>query len=251
MEHSSPDNLGGNHTNQQYNPYQNPQFLNGSKPPKKPFYKKVWFWVLIGVTVLVLIPISFVLLLLGIAAAGSSHNETASSVATTSLSPVTPSQTIESSLPTAEPTEEETTEPTAEISETPVQAIVPPTDSATTVTPEPSEAPTTTAAEDSSGVSAEYKSALGKANDYIDFMDFSSAGLYKQLTSEYGEKFSPEAAQYAVDNVKVDWNAEALGSAENYLDTMAFSYNGLYDQLTSEYGEQYTPEQAEYTIANL
>lgn len=38
----------------------------------------------------------------------------------------------------------------------------------------------------------------------------SKAGIYEQLTSEYGEKFSAEAAQYAIDNMEADWNANAL-----------------------------------------
>ena len=30
----------------------------------------------------------------------------------------------------------------------------------------------------------------------------SKAGIYDQLTSEYGEKFTAEAAQYAIDNLQ-------------------------------------------------
>ena len=68
----------------------------------------------------------------------------------------------------------------------------------------------------------------------------SKQGIYDQLVSEYGGQFSPEAAQYAIDNVKADWNANALASAENYSDTMHMSKQGIYDQLTSEYGEKFT-----------
>ena len=52
-------------------------------------------------------------------------------------------------------------------------------------------------------IPTEYKSALKKATTYSDIMNMSKAGVYDQLTSEYGEKFSPEAAQYAIDNVQV------------------------------------------------
>lgn len=79
----------------------------------------------------------------------------------------------------------------------------------------------------------------------------SKAGIYDQLTSEYGEKFSPEAAQYAVDNMTADWNANALAKAKSYQDTMNMSPAAIQDQLTSEYGEQFTPEQAAYAVANL
>ncbi len=53
-------------------------------------------------------------------------------------------------------------------------------------------------------VPKEYKSALRKAKVYSDTMSMSKAGLYDQLTSEYGEKFSDEAAQYAMDNLEAD-----------------------------------------------
>lgn len=100
-------------------------------------------------------------------------------------------------------------------------------------------------------VPAEYKSALIKAKSYSDTMYMSKQGLYDQLTSEYGEKFSPEAAQYAIDNVEADWNANALAKAKQYQDQMAMSPSAIHDQLTSEYGEQFTQEEADYALANL
>ena len=100
-------------------------------------------------------------------------------------------------------------------------------------------------------IPTEYKSALRKAKSYSDTMHMSKAGLYNQLTSEYGENFTAEAAQYAVDNVEADWKQNALKKAENYNDTMYMSKAGLYDQLTSEYGEQFTPEEAQYAIDNV
>ncbi|BAK44506.1 Ltp family lipoprotein [Eggerthella sp. YY7918] len=100
-------------------------------------------------------------------------------------------------------------------------------------------------------VPAEYKSALKKAQTYSDTMYMSKAGLFNQLTSEYGEKFSTEAAQYAIDNVSADWNANALAKAKQYQDQMAMSPEAIRDQLTSEYGEQFTQEEADYAIANL
>ncbi|GGH64332.1 Ltp family lipoprotein [Rothia aerolata] len=130
-------------------------------------------------------------------------------------------------------------------------AEAPSSRAATPASSEPAASASSDAAASSAGVPREYTSALSKANDYLRIMDFSYAGLYDQLTSEYGEKFSPEAAQYAVDNVKADWNEEALGSAQNYIDIMHFSNAGLYEQLTSEFGEQFTPEQAQYAVDNV
>ena len=97
----------------------------------------------------------------------------------------------------------------------------------------------------------EYKSALRKAKVYSDTMSMSKEGLYDQLTSEYGEKFSDEAAQYAMDNLEADWNKNALKKAKTYSDTMSMSKAGLYDQLTSEYGEKFTAEEAQYAVDNL
>lgn len=82
-------------------------------------------------------------------------------------------------------------------------------------------------------------------------MHMSKAGIYEQLTSEYGEKFSPEAAQYAVDNLVADYNANALAKAKSYQETMSMSPEGIRQQLTSEFGEKFTPEEAEYAVQNL
>lgn len=100
-------------------------------------------------------------------------------------------------------------------------------------------------------VPAEYKSALAKAKSYSDLMHMSKAGIYDQLVSEYGEQFSPEAAQYAIDNLQADWNANALAKAKSYQETMQMSPEAIRDQLTSEYGEKFTPEEADYAVQNL
>lgn len=96
----------------------------------------------------------------------------------------------------------------------------------------------------------EYQSALNKANDYCNAMYMSKAAIYDQLTSEYGECFSPEAAQYAIDNIVADWNSNALQKAIDY-QNMNMSPEAIRDQLTSEYGERFTSEQANYAVANL
>lgn len=105
--------------------------------------------------------------------------------------------------------------------------------------------------DDTENIPTEYKSALNKAYNYSDIMHMSKAGIYNQLTSEYGEKFSAEAAQYAIDNMEADWNANALIKAKDYSDTMHMSKAGIYDQLISEYGEQFTPEEAQYAVDNV
>ena len=114
--------------------------------------------------------------------------------------------------------------------------------------PKPSQAPAAPAAP---AVPAEYKSALTSADSYSKLMHMSKAKIYDQLTSEYGEKFTPEAGQYAIDNMVADWNANALASAKSYQQTMAMSPAAIHDQLTSEYGEKFTPAEADFAIAHL
>ncbi|WP_258065344.1 Ltp family lipoprotein, partial [Rathayibacter sp. AY2B3] len=152
---------------------------------------------------------------------------------------------VESSQPTTAPvapaTEEAAVVETAEPA--PVETAVP------VETAAPAPAPVETAA--AAQVSPEFASALIKAQSYSEMLHMSKAGLYGQLTSEYGEQFSPEAAQYAVDTVSADWNANALAKAKDYQAQMAMAPEAIRDQLTSEYGEQFTSDEADYAIAHL
>ena len=82
-------------------------------------------------------------------------------------------------------------------------------------------------------------------------MHMSKKGIYEQLTSEYGENFPAGAAQYAIDNLDADWNANALEKAKTYQNTMNMSKQRIYEQLTSEFGEGFTAEEAQYAIDHL
>lgn len=97
----------------------------------------------------------------------------------------------------------------------------------------------------------EEKNALKKAESYSNTMHMSKKAIYNQLTSEYGEKFSSEAAQYAIDNIEADWNNNALEKAKSYQNTMNMSKQRIYSQLISEYGEKFTKEEAQYAIDHL
>ena len=101
------------------------------------------------------------------------------------------------------------------------------------------------------GVPSEYNSALKKAIDYSNMMCMSKAAIYDQLISEYGEKFSEDAAQYAIDNMEVDWNSNALAKAKEYSEVMYMSKAAIYDQLISDYGEKFTAEEAQYAVDNV
>ena len=113
------------------------------------------------------------------------------------------------------------------------------------------DAPVEKVEEPKADVPKEHESALKKAQMYSDTMYMSKSGLFQQLTSEYGEQFSEEAAQYAVDSVKADWNKNALKKAEQYSETMFMSKAGIFSQLTSEHGEKFTEEEAQYAIDNI
>ena len=101
-------------------------------------------------------------------------------------------------------------------------------------------------------VSTEYENALTKGLSYARNLHMSKKGIYDQLTSPYGEGFSADAAQYAIDHMTgVDWNANALEKAKQYYYNMSMSKSAVYDQLTSEYGEQFTASEAQYAIDHL
>ena len=98
--------------------------------------------------------------------------------------------------------------------------------------------------------SIEYLNALAKAKTYAETLYMSKKAIYKQLTSEYGEQFSNDAATYAINNLKVNWKENALVKAKTYSD-MNMSRKAIYKQLVSEYGEQFTSAEAQYAIDHL
>lgn len=153
-----------------------------------------------------------VTLILATALTASALTACGSSTASSSSSSSSSSSTASSSI-----SETETPTPTEEATPTPTE-----------------EATSTQSESEDSSVPWDYTSALNSAESYSEIMHMSKAGIYDQLTSEYGDQFSAEAAQYAVDNMTADWNANALATAENYNETMHMSKAGLYDQLTSE-----------------
>ena len=107
------------------------------------------------------------------------------------------------------------------------------------------------AAPSTPSVPTEYKAALAKAKSYSDFMHMSKQGIYDQLTSEYGEKFPEDAAQYAIDNLNADYNKNALEKAKDYQKNLNMSTEAIREQLTAEYGEKFTEEEADYAVSNL
>ncbi len=75
------------------------------------------------------------------------------------------------------------------------------------------------------------QNAIGKAEDYLNYTHFSRTGLIEQLEFE---GFENGDATFAVDQLQVDWNAQAAGKAQDYLDYTSFSRQSLIDQLVFE-----------------
>ena len=92
-----------------------------------------------------------------------------------------------------------------------------------------------------------HQAALAQAQDYSELLYMSKQGIYDRLTSV--DKFTSEAAQYAVDHLKADYNANALAEAKHYQKRMHMSKRGIYDELTRE--DKFTPEAAHYAVDNL
>ena len=110
------------------------------------------------------------------------------------------------------------------------------------------QASTSSSSDDSN---SEYSAALGKAKSYNSWATMSKKRLYKQLTSQYGEKFTSDAAQYAIDHLDADYKSNALAKAKSYQKLLNKSKSAIYDQLVSPYGEEFTEEEAQYAIDHL
>jgi hypothetical protein len=114
----------------------------------------------------------------------------------------------------------------------------------------PADVPSASPSDTAPVMTTDQQQAVNSASNYLnDGQGFSRAGLLDQLTSSYGEGFSQSDAEFAVNYLKPDWNAQAVISAKNYLsDGQGFSRSGLLEQLTSSYGEGFTQAQAEYGV---
>ncbi len=196
---------------------------------KKPIYKKWWFWLII------------VLFIIGAASEGKIEKNSEITVESTSESVV--SSEAENTIPS----DTENAEKPSEVESAPEEN----NEKEKTDLPDSSTISEETTNSETDSIPTEYKSALKKAESYSEIMHMSKAGIYDQLISEYGEQFSEEAAQYAIDNLVADWNANALAKAEEYQELMSMSPAAIYDQLISEYGEKFTEEEAQYAIDHL
>ena len=103
--------------------------------------------------------------------------------------------------------------------------------------------------ETKASTNSECSAALGKAKSYNSLFHMSKKRMYRQLTSEF-DKFSNDAAQYAIDHLEADYKYNALFNAKNYRKLFNMSKAGLFNQLTS-YIDGFTEEEANYAINHL
>ena len=91
--------------------------------------------------------------------------------------------------------------------------------------------------------------AVNAAKGYLSMgQGFSEQGLLQQLTSSAGNGFTQAQAEYAINYLHPDWDAQAVDAAKGYLQLGGFSQASLLQQLTSSAGSGFTQAQAEYAV---
>jgi len=94
--------------------------------------------------------------------------------------------------------------------------------------------------------------AVDAANGYLsEGQGFSEQGLLQQLTSSAGDGFTETQAEYAINSLHPDWDAQAVDAAKGYMQMGGFSQASLIQQLISSYGDGFTQAQAEYAVSQV
>lgn len=96
--------------------------------------------------------------------------------------------------------------------------------------------------------------ALDDAMFYSDNQRMSKAAIYEQLGSEEYGLYTPEAAQYAMDNLVADYKVNALEAGKMLMEADAsLTKEEVRDYLgsTGTYGGKFTPEETAYAYENL
>jgi len=94
--------------------------------------------------------------------------------------------------------------------------------------------------------------AVDAAEDYLsEGQGFSEQGLVQQLTSSAGAGFTEAQAEYAINSLHPDWDAQAVDSAKGYMQMGGFSQASLIQQLTSSAGSGFTQAQAQYAASQV
>ena len=96
--------------------------------------------------------------------------------------------------------------------------------------------------------------ALNDARFFSDNQRMSKAAIYEQLGSEKYGLYTPEAAQYAMDNLVADYKVNALESGKMLMKADdSLTKEDVRDYLgnTGSYGGKFTPEETAYAYENL
>lgn len=89
---------------------------------------------------------------------------------------------------------------------------------------------------------------LAKAQNYSDTLYMSKSLLLNQLTNPEFDGYSKALAEYAVENINVDYNENAKNKAILYRDEMSMSEEEIKNQLSSKYGDGFTDKEVAYAI---
>jgi len=93
--------------------------------------------------------------------------------------------------------------------------------------------------------SSEQRRAIARAESYTNLMAFSRARLIQQLEFE---RFTHNDAQWAVDQLTIDWNEQALKKANSYHSLMNLPPENIRRLLAFE---DFSEEQIDYTMTNI
>lgn len=93
--------------------------------------------------------------------------------------------------------------------------------------------------------SSEQRRAIARAESYTNLMAFSRARLIQQLEFE---GFTHNDAQWAVDQLTIDWNEQALKKANSYHSLMSLPPENIRRLLTFE---DFSEEQIDYAMTNI
>ena len=106
---------------------------------------------------------------------------------------------------------------------------------------------------ESKNVPEEYKKALETAQKHVDYSHgYSKHSLYNMLTNkEYGDKFSAEAADYAVKNVKADWKENAYYNAKTYKEYGEKSNAEIERYMRNVDSNKFSDKEIDYAIEKL
>lgn len=102
---------------------------------------------------------------------------------------------------------------------------------------------------ESTTVPDEYNDALKQAQSYVDMMPVSESYIHDLLVDD--KRFSDYSAQYAIDNLQIDWNQQALRAARILHNDKSRTLEDIANQLASDFGGKFTEEQVKYAIDHL